>query len=230
MTEIPANTPSPIGRTAKVFPGNENCAGDCEEAAPKGEAVAATEVVEVPALLDEAFVGDVLEVAGAPDADGVAEAPAPDEIVTELSPRMLKAAGNADTGVDAVLTLEVDGREAVLVAATEETTAVVADAVPPGGDALPLTGVRTQTVTCWTWSCPLTTMGVRVTVHVSLKVAPELSVIIDSVVNVDGSNAARRSIRESRIVAGRASTFDKSRPRTLIKVMIESKEEGDVTI
>lgn len=132
-------------------------------------AVAASEVVTWEA--DLLAAGDVAEVevdcavASDTDADGVAEAAPPDEIVAELSPRILNAAGNADDAVAAALGAEL--REAAPEAAADGTTAVVVETVPPAGgaDELPLTGVRTQTVTCWTSSCPFTTMGERVTVH-----------------------------------------------------------------
>jgi len=183
ITETPANTPKPIGRTDSFFPGSVNAAAWEEEALAaaaepdeeevKGDAETAAAVAPGELLVELLEVLDVVLVA-----DGVGDGVAAGTVDTPLT---ITAGLATELVVDVLLVVALLVGEVANVIVEDEVTldeaeerGIVDPVLPP---VLPpelllppevLSNTKVHCFTSCTSGCPPDVMGVKVIVHVSV--------------------------------------------------------------
>jgi len=180
ITEMPANTPRPIGRTDNFFPGSVKAA--CEEAlAAAAEASEAESAADVAAVVEEPLKELDVVLAEEDEEEDVGDGATAGPLDTPLT----ITAGFALTDGLAVEAAELVAVvllptlllvELVKVVATVEKVAAVDDPVDEPSDEplpeplspLPLSKVNVQSFTSCTSGCPSVVIGVKVIVHISV--------------------------------------------------------------
>lgn len=203
ITEIPANTPSPIGKTCSFFPGNANDVDDAFAAAAVPVAVAERFPLVLAAADDEGVDGDgdvddaaevgvdvgggdvvdageddvsvIVDAVGADGDEGTGEGGTVDRPSTDTAGPVAVAASPVAVGGGGPVGVPLGGGASVAVS----------------GGAPPVATVIAHDFTSMTMSWPLESLdGVRVMVHVSVTVPAGVSVVCVVCIVVAPSTAA----------------------------------------
>jgi len=178
-TEIPANTPKPIGSTSNFFPGGSEVVGapapsavGVEDRGKRDDEGGGKETVVGP-VLSGCGVEDVpTTAAGTPGGGGGEElaggksvAVGSGRTVLEEMPGLGGTSVEVEESVSVVL-VEVKNKIKVVDGSSVDTVELDAGGGRALEASLPLSGVTTQLFSSLTMSIPFTTVGVKTIVHV----------------------------------------------------------------